>query len=75
MVEGKRERNKGFKDSEKERVQGFEDSEKRRVQGFEDSRGQVVLLESFFQNQKSQGQRIPQPNKPEKLNKTDNYEH
>jgi len=41
MVEGKRERNKGFKDSEKERVQGFEDSEKRRVQGFEDSRIQV----------------------------------
>ena len=33
MVEGKRERNKGFKDSEKERVQRFEDSEKRRVQG------------------------------------------
>ena len=56
MVEGKRERNKGFKDSEKERVQGFEDSEKRRVQGFEDSRIQVEkdrgLDRSFRDNQK-----------------------
>ena len=42
------------RNDKKRRVQGVEDSEKRRVQGVEDPRGQVVLLEPFFQNQKRQ---------------------